>query len=189
MFMFCPDCGTKLLDSNQKFCQNCGGKTILTKEVSPPISPYIQQSSLQSKPVATKVLVKYEGKASSHSIKCLIYALVSIGIVAFGLIFNFGARTYVIFQSSGFFFFIGGGSGADIDKFIGILIIISIITILIHILGLMFGFLSRAHSRKAEGGSEPINAVEQVGSIFAIIGIIGNIIAIIIAIVTLVILF
>jgi len=57
-----------------------------------------------------------------------------------------------------------------------------IIGIIINIVGLTFGVFSRINGKEATK-SEPENAVETVGSIFAIFGIIGNAILIIVALI------
>ena len=174
--MFCAYCGVRLTNPNQKFCHNCGkvienrtisktlqlkpeGTQYLPTAVSVPTHGYMNIPAFQNIPV------NEEGRPGPLSVKCFVFALVSIGIVIFALILGGGVFLFLrIFGVRGTFFNIMG-------------IIIWIIVIIAQFVGLIFGIQSRKNSKKAVS-IEPRNTIEKLGSVFGIIGIIVNAIAI-----------
>lgn len=156
--MFCTNCGQKLVDSNQKICQFCGSKVESSSEIlnSQQIPKYTSFSEVKQK------YMKNE-RPGTHSRKCLAFSIFSIAIAIAML-----AISGILF----IFYRIGMP--------LTIFIIGLTIAIIVHIFGLIFGFLSRMNSKEAFK-SEPENPVEKVGSVFAIFGVIGNIILIIVA--------
>jgi len=168
--MFCANCGAELGDPNQRYCQSCGSEVSSISEiqqtetieqpVSTPSSPPTITSSYT--PIPTQTYVK-TGGANTHSRKCLGFALTSLGIavasmVVSGWIFLFPLIT-------GLFYFMGGMNSIRIGGMI--------ITLLLYVMGLVFGSVARTNSKKA-GSLEPINSVNKVGSVFAVFGIVIN---------------
>ncbi|KKN24754.1 hypothetical protein LCGC14_0891600 [marine sediment metagenome] len=184
--MFCPSCGEKLTDPDQAFCSKCGSEIGAPLEPpqktsqSPPVSTYIpisQQISTktsQPPPESTSVQVyqpksvkKEKGGPGPYSIKCLIFALISIGLSISGLVIGSSSMISSIMPMMGIAF-----------GFLPRLIL----AIVLNIIGLIFGIISRVNSSKA-GELEPVNTVEKIGSILAIFGIIINAIAIALALI------
>jgi len=168
--MFCPNCGEKLKSQNQKFCVSCGSVLY-----TPPDAPQLKaeenqvSSPVRSIPVYESKPIKIGGPGP-HSKKCFAFAFVSIALAIVGfsfgginLIRNFIPFYYLQYYPGG----MGGGPGG------------LIIAIVLNITGLIFGILSRVYSSKA-GIYEPINALEQFGSVVAVFGIIMNVIPIVI---------
>ena len=158
--MFCPNCGQELKDPNQRFCQNCGSEIQHTSGVprSHQTPGYTDYPATQQKPVK-------EGRPGAHSKKCLAFSIPSIGMAVAMLAIAGLLRLFYLL-------------GMPLPLFImGV-----IIGIIINIVGLTFGVFSRINGKEATK-SEPENAVETVGSIFAIFGIIGNAILIIVAVI------
>lgn len=161
--MFCPNCGEEIIEQDQKFCQNCGSEIPTTGEapqptiVSPKPTPVAQKYSVP-KPVPTPTYVRTaptRGSPGPASKKCLAFALVSLAIAIF------------TFSSS-------GGTGYGPFSFYIIPGIPRVIIVIIaHIVGLVFGIVSRKNSRDASM-TEPINGVEKAGSVFAVFGIVVN---------------
>ena len=157
--MFCPNCGQELKDPNQKFCQNCGSVIQPTSG-----APRSQQAPVFADPATQQKPVK-EGRPGSHSKKCLAFSIPSIAMAVAMLAIAGLLRLFYLL-------------GMPLPLFImGV-----IIGIIINIVGLTFGVFSRINGKEATK-SEPENAVETVGSIFAIFGIIGNAILIIVALI------
>ncbi len=170
--MFCPSCGTEITDPNQAFCSTCGSeigapleKPQLRTESPKQVSTNKSQSSPVSTylPVSQQKPVKKEGQPGPYSKKCLIFAVASIGLAIAGLAVGSGSMI------SSFMPMMGG-------IYFGFLARI-IIAIVLNIIGLIFGIISRVNSKRA-GELEPVNTVEKIGSILAIFGIIINAIAI-----------
>ncbi len=161
--MFCPNCGVKIINPNQNFCIKCGSKIQITSD-DPQLRPERSHSTLGNKnySISQKKPTKIEGSSTTYSNKCLGFAIASIALLVFGIIFS-GPMVF-------FGILLGRMS-------VIIIIIIIIIIISIHIVGLTFGILSRTNQKKAEK-LEPENVVEKLGSVFMIFGIILNIIAI-----------
>jgi len=158
--VFCSNCGQEIIDPNQRFCQNCGRNIQPRSEASnlPPISSYTDFAATSQKPFT-------ERRPGPHSKKCLAFSITSIAMAVAMLAIAGLLRLFYLL-------------GMPLPLFImGV-----IIGIIIHIVGLMFGVFSRINGKEATK-SEPENAVETVGSIFAIFGIIGNTILIIVGLI------
>lgn len=163
--MFCPNCGTKLVKLNQKFCHICGNDlTIIfkTPQIRTERSQYATIAKSQSTPVYTDFPDSQQkpvktSEVGPYSKKCLVFALVSFALAIF-CVFSGGAILLLI-MISGYAFRVG--------------LIGFIVSILVNSVGLMLGILSRVNNAKA-GKSEPSNAVKKVGSVFGILGIIFN---------------
>jgi len=160
--MFCPNCGEKLESQNQKFCASCGSILSYTPD-APQLRAEENQASSPVKPIPV-----YESKPiktggpGPHSKKCFAFAFVSIALAIVGN--SFGAR---FFLPTYFFpYYVGLG----LERLI--------IAMVLHIAGLIFGILSRVNTSKAEI-LEPINALEQFGSVVAVFGIITNAISVV----------
>ncbi len=161
--MFCTKCGEKLIEPNQRFCQNCGNESAITfkaPQLRTERDQYISKTSLQSTREGTNFLVsqqkpvKIKGLPGPHSKMCLGFGIASSVIPLFVLIFNF-SYIFIMLRTSVDFW------------------IVEMIFMVIYAIGLMFGILSRTNSAQA-GKREPLNNVEKVGSILGIIGLIGN---------------
>lgn len=168
--MFCANCGAELSDPNQKYCQSCGSEVRTISEIQEaetieePVS--IPSSAPSITPSYTPVPIQPHikvGGAGSHSKKCLGYALTSLGIAVASMII--GGGIFLFPMITGLIYFMGGMSGLRV---VGMIIII-----LLYVMGLIFGSLARTNNKKA-GSLEPINAVNKVGSVFAIFGIVIN---------------
>jgi len=174
--MFCSYCGAQLINPNQKFCHNCG-KVIEDRIISK--TPQLRTEGTQyapttvsaptprytSIPVIQNISVKEVGGPGPLSVKCFVFALVSIGIAIIAVIL--GGGVFISIRLFGI-----------ISTFIYIMrIIMWIIVIIAQFVGLIFGMASRKNSIKARG-IEPNNTLERLGKIFGIIGIIVNAIAI-----------
>jgi hypothetical protein len=161
--MFCSHCGEKLIDAEQKFCQNCGTEIqVISKspndkieriqDDTPPKIIYVplqQQKQLQ------------RGLPGKYSKLCLGLALISIFIGILSLIIGYNYYRFLYLPP---FYYVGS-------------LIVSIAILLSRVGGLVLGVLSRINSAKAEN-FEPYNDTEKAGSIFAIFGIIINAIGI-----------
>ena len=171
--MFCQNCGEKLESQNQKFCPNCGSE--LSNIFNAPQTPQLRveenqaSSTVRSIPVYESKSIK-EGGPGPNSKMCFAFAIVSIALAIAGFIFG-GNYFFRFFLSSYLFPYYPGGLGLGI---VGL-----IIAIALNIGGLVFAILSRVNSSKA-GKNEPINILEQFGSVVAVFGIIMNIIPIVI---------
>ncbi len=161
--MFCIKCGEKLIEPNQRFCQNCGNEiptTFKAPQLRTERDQYISKTSLQSTRGGTNFLVsqqksvKIKGRPGPNSKMCLGFGIASSVIPLCAIIFNFSYIFIRVLFSVGFW---------------------TVITIfmVIYAVGLTFGILSRKNSAQA-GKTEPLNNVEKVGSILGIIGLIAN---------------
>jgi len=165
--MFCPNCGDKTF-LDQKFCASCGSE-ILSPSV--PDAPQVLAEEVQVSTPASTVPV-YDSKPvkvqglGTHSKKCFSFSLVSIAFFIAGAIF--GSTILLRFILPLYFFpFFGGG------------FIMWIIAIVLHIVGFIFGILSRVNSKKARN-LEADHALEKVGSVFGVFGIILNVLPMVI---------
>jgi hypothetical protein len=165
--MFCPKCGQKLIESNQRFCQKCGSEIPTVSKYSQfkiERTPYESTAIARSKPGYTDSSVSLKKQVASGgpgplSKKCLVFSIVSIALAIAALYFNFG---FLILSIMRYF---------RVNQ--TMIVINRIIVSLMHFMGLIFGILSKINSKKA-GISEPENAVEKVGSVFAVAGLITN---------------
>ncbi len=163
--MYCPNCGTKLENPNQKFCQECGAQIPSTSEpitsdtqatMSEYAIPPTTQSSFQTKPepappsTAAQTSYKYTIEDSK---KALGFGLPSLLIAVISLIV---LPPFVLFP-----------------YLFGSAIIILPVALGLHGLGLLFGILGTVFGSKASD-YEPENGMQKAGMAFAIIGIILN---------------
>ncbi len=145
--MFCPNCGAKLTQSDQTFCASCGlDFTSIKSQLTPERS---EISDRKQMPVRM-------GAPGSHSMRCLGFGIASIALA----VFNLSYGLFILIFSLFFF---------DFNRMIVELIIISII----HIVGVIFGIVSRVNGQKARN-LDPENAAEKVGSLLGLGGIIIN---------------
>ncbi|MFX0004994.1 MAG: zinc-ribbon domain-containing protein [Candidatus Hodarchaeota archaeon] len=157
--MFCSHCGEKLLDPEQKFCQNCGTEILITSKTTDYKQeriPNTTPSKIVYVPVPQKTQVQ-RGLPGKYSKLCLGQALVSIFIGILSLII--GYNFYRSLYSPPFYY-----TGTFIT---------AIVILLSRVAGLVLGVLSRVNGAKAEN-FEPYNDTEKAGSIFAVFGIIIN---------------
>ena len=161
--MFCPNCGEEIIEQDQKFCQNCGseiptsGEAPQSSKVSPKPTP-VTQSYAVPRPVPTPSYAQTPrtiGGPGRESKKCLAFALISLAIA----IFTFSSSSGTGFSPFSFYSFPG--------------VPLPIVIIIAHIVGLVFGIVAKKSSSEASM-TEPINAVEKAGSVFAVFGIVVN---------------
>ncbi|MHA2280484.1 MAG: hypothetical protein ACXAC5_06505 [Promethearchaeota archaeon] len=167
--MFCPNCGVKFEDQDQKFCTSCGSEIQEVSE-TPPVKTEEFQATPATKPpsvpVYQKDTVKFQGEAGPISKKGLGYALASIILLIIGLsVGGAGFFRYVL----PLYFFPSINLG-----FIG-----WIVALILHIVGLAMGIASRKTCGRGEM-SEGTNNYEKWGSIIAVFGIIFNAIPIVV---------
>ncbi|MFX1256951.1 MAG: zinc-ribbon domain-containing protein [Promethearchaeota archaeon] len=171
--MFCPNCGIELKKSNQRFCSNCGEEILFISGTpqlraervnfpSPAIpkstTDYINYTESVQKPIIN------EGRPGAYSKKSLAFAIVSIALAILTLFLGSSVLSYIIFMSS-------------FEDYFSInyiaLLAINIVIIIINIIGLTLGILSKVYNNKATE-IEPENPIKKVGSVFLIFGIILN---------------
>lgn len=162
--MFCPNCGEKVEDLNQKFCAFCGSKIEAPPEVasvapptnqysqtvSTPLSPPIYDTMPQPKPITSDKPGIYSKRCLGFSIAALIIGGIAFFVGFVQAIFSLFTPYYASYT------FIGW-----------------IIVVILHITGLIFGITSRTNKSRAEQ-LEPPNAIEKVGSVFGVLAIILN---------------
>lgn len=164
--MYCPHCGTKLADSNQKYCHNCGIEVQATSNINS-YEPEIIQSKPEPKtyyaPVTPGQKQSQMGLPGKYSRLCLGLALTSvlIGIISLAVGYSF-VRNY----------------DWGYDPIVRILM--PTVNLPIRIGGLIAGIFGKINGSKAEI-FEPYNDSEKAGSTFATIGIIINSIGIFLA--------
>ncbi len=175
--MFCINCGEKLIEPNQKFCQNCGNEiptTIEAPQLRTGRDQYISKTSLQSTRGGTNFLVsqqkpvKIKGRPGPHSKRCLGFGIASC-VTSLCVLFFYFSYIFIVLMLR-----------TSVDSWIT-----QTIVMVIYAVGIMFGILSRTNSAQA-GKTEPLNNVEKVGSILGIIGIITNAISIGMALISMV---
>ncbi len=177
--MFCPNCGSEFIESNQLFCMKCGSKIEATLEIPEirtkipeKISINTSNSTLESiyLPISQQKSARKEGRPGPYSKKCFGFALVSIGLAIAGL--SVGSGSMMLSMMPGI------GNVLNGFGFVPGLIV----AIALNITGLIFGILSRVNSSKARE-LESVNTLEKIGSVFAIFGIISNAILIAVALI------
>lgn len=155
--MSCRNCGETLEYLNQKFCQNCGS------EIPPDISQlkHISPSTSEDLKIQVKTQMSIQKQGSGpYSKKCLGFGIVSL-ILAI-ITFNIGSSLL---------------SGPILFYFIPLLRIF-IVFLFLHILGLIFGSLSRKSYNKAKKG-EFLNTALKAGNTIGILAFFFNIILLI----------
>lgn len=167
--MFCPHCGEKLKDSNQKFCQNCGSEISTAAEDSQIITETESNPSIIKPPSIPKTIevpasekqILAPGTPGRYSKKCLVYAIVSISIAIPFIILGFN-----IFRYSGRLFVFTNYE--LVRRFTALIVLI-----IIHVVGSFFAGKSRKYGKLAKE-FEPANTAEKVGSSLRIVGEIIN---------------
>jgi len=162
--MFCPNCGTELVNLNQKFCHVCGYDLSLifnrpelrtVKAQNAAIAKSQLTPTYASVPVIQQKIGE-KREVGPYSKKCLAFSIVSCAIALFCVLLGGATFIFIIISRSALIVLIG-----------------FIIIILANTIGLIFGILSRVENTKAKR-SEPSNSVKKVGSVFGIHGIIFN---------------
>ncbi len=159
--MFCINCGIEIVLPEQNFCYNCGNE-VLFKDT-------LRSSKITTKKPNDSGLFPVKKRSSRDgpgpfSKKCLGFGITSNGIAAFGF---FG----------GFFIFIFNliSSRYSYGSIFSSMIIPGIIiTLITHLIGIIFGSVSRTNRIRAER-FESDNTVEKIGKYLGIIGTILNI--------------
>ena len=160
--MFCPNCGEKIDNQNQKFCTSCGSEIPFISEILPLKAErsQIPSANIQQKtPVYQSKSVK-TGRPGQNSIMCIVFAVTSIVLAVIG--FNVGGFNF-------FRYFIP----LDIFPYFSSGLVGWIIALILNIVGIVLGILSRIFGGKAED-LEPPNILEKFGSIISVFGIIIN---------------
>jgi hypothetical protein len=168
--MYCPNCGTKLENPDQKFCQECGAqipgtgsepvKTSSEMDMSqysvPPATQLTSKPTPQYTPTpAPQSTIKYNTgmeyskKALGFGLPALLIAVVPLLVFPVFMFLPYSGATPVMPVALG-----------------------------IHGLGILFGILGAVFGSKAND-LEPDNGMQKAGMAFAIIGIILNGLAII----------
>lgn len=169
--MYCPNCGVKLTNSNQKFCHNCGTELMEMVEVAEPQKDFYQVKNPQPKEfiqpspdyqLYEQKQVKISGSPGSYSKKSLGYSIASLGLLLLGLNIGTTFRSYLYYLT-----YIGSQN---------IMVATLIAIVIINGIGLGFGVFGTSNSKKARF-NESHNGMEIVGRIFGIIGIVLNAIA------------
>ena len=172
--MFCPNCGENLESPNQKFCSSCGSEIQSTLPLKSPVVLETPQPTIEEHkfPTPTSAVSVYDekpiktGEIGPLSKICFSFALVAIAFFIAGIIFG-GTILLRILLPVYIYSYLPGGPG------------IWIIAFVLHIVGFIFGIISRVSSSKA-GKREPDNVLEKVGSVFSVFGIILNLIPLVI---------
>jgi hypothetical protein len=165
--MFCPNCGEKLGNPNQEFCSSCGSEiqTTFTPEVSeappkaPPTPPTLPTPPTPPVPIYEDKPIKAKG-IGSNSKMCFWFALVSLGFFVAGLVFGVGIIVR-LFIPVYFIPYLPGGPGLWFIAFI------------LHVVGFIFGIISRANSSRASK-RDSNNALQKVGGVFSVFGMVLN---------------
>ncbi|MFX1273892.1 MAG: hypothetical protein ACFFBP_02915 [Promethearchaeota archaeon] len=153
--MFCNKCGTKLIESNQELCQNCGAITKKPSTISQSDSQ-LKIMNTQSSPQVPKHISGDQQKTSIsrkigiHSKRSLAFGITSLGLNLVGGIMGMNS----LYFSTYFPFFIQ-----------------LIIKALFIVAALVFGILARSNGNKAEV-FEPHNEMQKAGKVMGLLGII-----------------
>ncbi|NHJ19420.1 MAG: zinc ribbon domain-containing protein [Candidatus Lokiarchaeota archaeon] len=164
--MFCPNCGEKLDNPNQKFCAHCGSEIQVTPSseafegYNATQTPVVKTSSpppVPATPVYDVKPVKPKG-TGSYSRKSLAYALIwpIFFVIAFYLGFIF-----MIFRSFSYSPYMPRNPFLWIVPFV------------LHLVSLLFSIVSKVNSSKARI-YEDRNGLQQAGSIISVFGIVLN---------------
>ena len=167
--MFCPSCGDKLENSNQKFCPNCGSEiqTTLAPEISqaPQIS-IVRPPVPQPAPPSPRKAVNNEkpiktGGTGPYSKKCLAFALIWPGFFIVALYIGF---IFMIFRR---FSFTPRNPGLWMIPFV------------LHLISLIFSINSIVNGSNARK-FEFKNGLQKAGTTISVFGIILNVIFLVI---------
>ncbi|MEJ2296405.1 MAG: zinc ribbon domain-containing protein [Candidatus Lokiarchaeota archaeon] len=144
--IYCPNCGVKLTNSNQKFCHNCRFNLVKS-------GAYLRQ-------YCKEINLKEFGLLGSYSKNALVYSIISFGLVILGLI-----------QGSlrGIFFIVGYSSREELN----LLKVALIVNTIINGTGLAFGIWGSINGKNARL-AEPRNQMEIIGRALSILRIIFN---------------
>ncbi|MFX1390376.1 MAG: zinc-ribbon domain-containing protein [Promethearchaeota archaeon] len=162
--MYCKNCGAELELENQRYCQNCGSEiqystsSSQTSSIRDPYKP-MSVSPPQYEILETKKPKK--DKPGSYTKACLGFGVV--GLVIAIISFNIGST---IIMDPYFYYY------SFRRLFIGLIVA--------HIIGLIFGIISRINYGKAEE-REPESSILRAGNITSILGLIFNSILLLIA--------
>lgn len=172
--MYCPNCGTKLENLDQRFCQECGAQ--ISGVTEPSISKQETDVSQYSIPPSTGTTVlppqpnpvpasqksmkydmtmEYSKKALSFGLASFLIAIISLFVIPALVLIPLLIPYYYGYGST---------------------IIFLPIVLGIHGLGLLFGILGTVFSSKAKD-FDPDNGRQKAGLAFGIIGIIINALA------------
>ncbi|MFX1378863.1 MAG: zinc-ribbon domain-containing protein [Promethearchaeota archaeon] len=152
--MFCQNCGEKLEMENQRFCQNCGSEIINIS--TPPTTTFgMDQEVKPTKPIPVPQYPSkftLAGKVGPYSKRALGFGIVSliIGVISFNVGTTFIGYPYPFYFAR---------------IFIGLAIV--------HVVGIIFGIVSRVSSGKAKA-LEPESSILKAGIALGIIGLIIN---------------
>ncbi|MFX1256950.1 MAG: hypothetical protein ACFFAN_03760 [Promethearchaeota archaeon] len=149
--MFCPKCGQKAEEPNQRFCKNCGSEILTNSEARSKSQSRTAIPMSQQKPVQI-------GGIGPYSYLCFIFSIISIGLAIINSILSLSILRSldILFEPPSYY----------------VRSTITIVTIT-SIVGLTLGILSRVFSQKA-GNLEAENTIEKIGSVFSIFGIVFN---------------
>jgi hypothetical protein len=139
---------------------------VTPQPVEEPQAPPPPPPPVSSAPVYDSKPMKTQG-VGSHSKKCFTYSLLSIGFFVAGMIFGAGVVLRTILP---FYYYFPLFSGRPI---------MPIIAFILHLIGFVFGIVSRENNSKAKRLGED-HALGKVGSVFGVFGIILNIIPMVI---------
>ncbi len=157
--MFCSHCGEKLIDSQQKFCQNCGTEILATSKTidyKPERTQSVPEPKIYYVPVKQQSQLQ-RGPPGKYSKLCLRQALFSLFIGIVSLVIGYNFYRFLYWPHYNYI----------------LSLIVAIAILLSRVGGLVLGVYSRVNGSKAEN-FEPFNDTEKVGSIFAIFGMIVN---------------
>jgi hypothetical protein len=168
--MFCPNCGEKLENPNQKFCANCGSEiqTTLAPEIyQAPQVPVVKTPApppVPAVPVYDAKPIKSKG-TGHYSRKSLVFALLWPGffIPAFYVGFLF-----MIFRSFTYSPYYMPRNP-----------VLWMIPFALHIISFIFSIVSKVNSSKARK-YEGENGLQKAGSIISVFGIVLNVIFLVI---------
>lgn len=158
--MYCPNCGIKIENLNQRFCKNCGEELLS-------ISGALREKSIPHPitldPNIQFIEQKRIDKKGPYSKRTLGFGIASL--VLGGMAFQYGI-SYLEFSYIEIF-----------PRFIPTLFIV---LSFFHILGLIFGIISKMSNQQARQ-LESMNNFIKAGNVLGIIGIILNAILMVIS--------